>query len=321
MGKGIVSIGMMTCDTILAPVPDNILELDCAMIGAPVLACGGDAENTAIALAKLGAEVSLIGLIGNDANGRFLLSECAHFGVHTEGIVTSRDVPTACSYAIVDMRGERHFLSEISAFHAFSIEHVNMEMVRGARVVYLGSAMAMHGMNHGGITKIFREAKKSGALTVMDAAMNDLERCDDWMGLLEDAFRVTDIFFPSLQEAEALTGSRDPERIAESFAGFGMKAFGVKLGSEGSFVTDFSENRRIPCPAGLPVVDTSGAGDSFMAGLITGLEHGLGLFDSAAFGSAVASLNVGKKGATGGIPSFAEAAAFYHSWTGKEIHA
>lgn len=57
----------------------------------------------------------------------------------------------------------------------------------------------------------------------------------------------------------------------------------------------------------MPVVDTSGAGDSFMAGLICALSHGKPVFEAARFGSLIGSLNVGKKGATGGIPSYEEA--------------
>ena len=57
----------------------------------------------------------------------------------------------------------------------------------------------------------------------------------------------------------------------------------------------------------MPVVDTSGAGDSFMAGLICALSHGKTFFEAAKFGSLIGSLNVGKKGATGGIPSYDEA--------------
>ena len=64
----------------------------------------------------------------------------------------------------------------------------------------------------------------------------------------------------------------------------GLAYFGIKLGSKGCYVTDFSEERYIECPKGIRAVDTTGAGDSFMAGLMAGLVSGLSFFESAGFG-------------------------------------
>ena len=83
----------------------------------------------------------------------------------------------------------------------------------------------------------------------------------------------------------------------------------------GCYVTDFIEEQYIPCLKNMPVVDTSGAGDSFMAGLICALSHKKSFFEAARFGSLIGSLNVGKKGATGGIPSYEESMAIFNQRT------
>ncbi len=307
-------IGMMVCDTLLSPVPSNILTLSSVRIDKPSVCCGGDALNVAIGLAKLGNSVSVAGRVARDANGKFILNECNKYGIHASGVVYEEECATAASYALIDENGERHFLSEKSIFEKLSGEDISDEAIEEADMIYIGSAMAMRKMDEGGIKDVFLRAHRLGKMTVMDAAYNleDPER--DWLSYLAPAFMETDVFFPSMDEAVKITGQTDPELIAECFKKFPMKAFGIKMGAKGCFVTDFKEKRFIKCPEGLPVVDTTGAGDSFMAGLMTGLARGLDVFSGSEFASCVASKNVGSIGGTAGIPDYEEAFDLYQSF-------
>ncbi len=307
-------IGMMVCDTLLSPVPSNILTLDSVKIDKPSVCCGGDALNVAIGLAKLGNSVSVAGRVARDANGKFILNECNKYGIHASGVVYEEECATAASYALIDENGERHFLSEKSIFEKLSGEDISDEAIEETDMIYIGSAMAMRKMDEGGIKDVFLRAHRLGKMTVMDAAYNleDPER--DWLSYLAPAFMETDVFFPSMDEAVKITGQTDPELIAECFKKFPMKAFGVKMGAKGCFVTDFKEKRFIKCPEGLPVVDTTGAGDSFMAGLMTGLARGFDVFSGSEFASCVASKNVGSIGGTAGIPDYGEAFDLYQSF-------
>lgn len=307
-------IGMMVCDTLLSPVPSNILTLGSVRIDKPSVCCGGDALNVAIGLAKLGNSVSVAGRVARDANGKFILNECNKYGIHASGVVYEEECATAASYALIDENGERHFLSEKSIFEKLSGEDISDEAIEEADMIYIGSAMAMRKMDEGGIKDVFLRAHRLGKMTVMDAAYNleDPER--DWLSYLAPAFMETDVFFPSMDEAVKITGQTDPELIAECFKKFPMKTFGIKMGAKGCFVTDFKEKRFIKCPEGLPVVDTTGAGDSFMAGLMTGLARGLDVFSGSEFASCVASKNVGSIGGTAGIPDYEEAFDLYQSF-------
>lgn len=307
-------IGMMVCDTLLSPVPSNILTLDSVKIDKPSVCCGGDALNVAIGLAKLGNSVSVAGRVARDANGKFILNECNKYGIHASGVVYEEECATAASYALIDENGERHFLSEKSIFEKLSGEDISDEAIEETDMIYIGSAMAMRKMDEGGIKDVFLRAHRLGKMTVMDAAYNleDPER--DWLSYLAPAFMETDVFFPSMDEAVKITGQTDPELIAECFKKFPMKAFGVKMGAKGCFVTDFKEKRFIKCPEGLPVVDTTGAGDSFMAGLMTGLARGFDVFSGSEYASCVASKNVGSIGGTAGIPDYEEAFDLYQSF-------
>lgn len=306
----ILCVGMMICDTILSPVPKEIMQMDAAAINRPVMSCGGDALNTAVGLGKLSCDVTVCGKIGDDASGRFLLQECARYGVKTDAVVIDAGMPTSDSFALIDAHGERHFLTERTMFHSFSFKDIDPAHIRAADIVCVGSCMCMDHMDEGGIENIFRIAHESGAVTVMDAALADRPE-SDWMRVLGGAFRETDIFFPSMQEAHEITGSDTPEEIAEAFRPFGMKLFGIKLGERGCFATDFSEARYIDCPHDFPVVNTSGAGDAFMAGLVCALSHGMNLFECVKFGTVIGSMNVASEATSGGIPSFSEAEAYF----------
>lgn len=306
----ILCVGMMVCDTVISPVPEDVLSRDSVVIEPPVMSCGGDALNTAIGLAKLSCEVTIAGKAGADSNGKFLIEQCKNYGVHTDGIIVDENCSTACSYALVDTKGERHFLSEISAFHQFGADEIPDELIQEADLIYVGSVMAMNKLDNGGICNLFERAHKYKKLTVMDAAMNDSEVCD-WETVLPPIFKETDIFFPSMIEASFIAGTDQIDQIRKKFSKSGIRYLGVKLGGKGCYVTDFKEERYIPCLENMPVVDTSGAGDSFMAGLICALSHGKTFFEAARFGSLIGSLNVGKKGATGGIPSYKEAMTIF----------
>lgn len=312
-----LSIGMMVCDTLIAPVPSNILSLDSVAIHKPQMCCGGDALNVAMGLARLECPVSIIGRIGQDANGNFILNECEQKKIDTSDVVFDNECGTAASYALIDSDGERHFLTEKSSFYRIEGKDVPNHAIENADIVYIGSAMALKKMDEGGISDVFSRAHRFGKTTVMDAAVNIEDADKDWMTLLDTAFQETDVFFPSMNEAKVLTGESEPEKIAEYFEKYPMKLFGIKLGSKGCFVTDFEKSLYIKCPTDISVVDTTGAGDSFMAGLTCALMSGWDKFEAVKFASCVATKNVGAIGGTAGIPTFSEAVRYYESWKEK----
>ena len=307
-------VGMMVCDTLISPVPENILELDSVRIDKPRICCGGDALNVAMGLARLGCPVSIIGRIGRDANGSFILKECQRNHVDSSRVIFDQECGTAASYALIDTKGERHFLTEKSVFYRISGADVSDAAINDADAVYIGSAMALQKMDEGGIRDVFTRAHRMGKLTLMDAAVNMEDAEKDWMDLLAPAFQETDIFFPSMGEAVKLTGETEPEKIADCFRKFPMRLFGIKLGGDGCFATDFKETHYIRSPSGMPVVDTTGAGDSFMAGLTCALLKGWDTFEAVRFASCVATKNVGAVGGAAGIPRYDEAVQFYEDW-------
>lgn len=309
----ILCVGMMVCDVLLRPVPWDILKRDCVNIDTPVTSCGGDALNVAMGLAKLGNPVAVCGRVGDDGNGAFIRKACREAGIDADRLAVDPECPTAASYALIDPEGERHFLTDMQIFHRLTDTDVPDEALDWADIVYMGSAMALDKMNKGGLERLFRRAKEKGKLTAMDAAVTNAPAPEDWLESLKPVLQYTDVFFPSREEAQTITGETEPAAVRAKFEGLGLKVLGIKLGSKGCYVTDFQKEEMIPAVSGIQVVDTCGAGDSFMAGFLCGMTHGWDPFRCAAFAGCVAAKNVQAVGGTAGVPSFDNALAYYHT--------
>ena len=308
----VLSFGMMVCDTLLRPVDRDALSRDCTMIEKPVQACGGDALNTAIGLSRLGIPAVMAGRVGDDLNGRFILDQCRKLGIDVSHVVTDPVYATASSFALIEENGERHFLSDVTIFDEVDDRDLPEEAMENADIVYIGSACSFNRMNQGGLARILKRARNQGSMTVMDAAFNQRASCCRWMDMFKEVLPYTDIFFPSYEEASAITGCREIPEIRRALKPLGLRYFGIKLGAKGCYATDFTSEQYIECPRGIRAVDTTGAGDSFMAGLVAGMINGLTFFESAALGSSVASHSVQHMGAANGILPYKEELYLYN---------
>jgi sugar/nucleoside kinase (ribokinase family) len=294
----------MVMDVPLRPVSPAVFKQDHNRIELSVWSTGGDATNVAITLARLGADASLCGLVGKDAAGDFVVSRIGECGVDTRAVSRHPSLGTGVSYILIEPGGERHFLVSSTINNELDCGHVPDAMIREADIVYLGSAMCMYNMDHGGSAALFKRAHEMGKRTMCDFSGGEQYSGGEAMKLLEPMLRETDCILPSYLEAVKLTGETELPRIRDRLSGFGIKLLVIKLGSEGAYITDFKYERRVPTFEEFKPVDTTGAGDSFVGGFIRGTLEGWNPETAACFGSCVASFNVTKVGATGGVPDF-----------------
>jgi len=153
----------------------------------------------------------------------------------------------------------------------------------------------------------FELAHEMGVLTAMDTAWN---RRGSWLGRIEKTLYQTDIFLPSYDEAVQITGTKNVQEMRKTLQKYGLRVFCVKMGGEGSYVTDFKNEYFIKPFKVKEVVNTVGAGDSYVSGFLSAQIIGLNLYESAVFASAAAAHTVQTIGAVGGVPS-AEALLSY----------
>lgn len=300
----VLSVGLAFCDIPLSPVPGNILEVDNSRIEMPVSHTGGDALTVAVVLSKLGIETSLIGRIGKDVNGQFIEKELMKNAVDTNGLIVDENYGTAVSYILIEESGERHILVNRGANDGLTGRDVPDEAIKEADLVFFGSALAMQRMTDDEVADIFKRAHKYGKITAMDASIAIETSAERNLDLIEKSLRETDIFIPSYEEAAFFTGKTDVEEMLEVFGRYSLKLLGIKLGHKGCVLTDFKERIWLSVYPDVKVVDTTGAGDCFMAGFLCGYLHGWDLRKTGEFASAVSAHGIAASGASTGIPDF-----------------
>ncbi len=305
----ILCVGLMVADIIVRPVDRMILERDTIAADSITFSTGGDAFNAAISLSKLGVPTGMCGVVGNDPAGSFLVDEARAHEIDTSLVRRSVRNATSTSIVLCEGSGERHFLYSGKCNGELIEDMIPDSFLGETKILYVGSAMALHGMDGTGLTELFRRARRLGVKTVMDATA-DSE--DKWLAKIEGALPYTDVFFPSYEEAVSITGERELSRMARFMSAYGVGTFGVKLAEKGCFITDFKAEHVVaafPCDA-QDVIDTTGAGDAFAAGFLCGMHHGWDLKRCTVFGNAIANFCIRKLGSTTNIPTFQDALAF-----------
>lgn len=306
MEAEIVTVGLMVCDILVKPVTAELFERDSTQVDLKFMP-GGDACNVAINAAALGMKTKVITVVGNDSNGKVLIDYLNNHGIDTSSIQISDQYETGTSIVMVQPNGERHFLSNTQIFNELSVEQIKPADLEGAKILSLNSCYRLPQLDDGGIVPAFQMAHDLNVRTAMDTTWN---RKGNWLERIEKALYHTDIFLPSYQEAVQITGERDVRAMGKMLHRYGINIFGVKMGEQGSYVTDFQNEYVVPPFTVEKVVNTVGAGDSYVAGFLTAQIRGMGLYESAEFASAVAAFTVQTMGAVGGVPPVEEVEDF-----------
>lgn len=185
----------------------------------------------------------------------------------------------------------------------FALTDVRFEKIRpGVKVVSIASLFCSERLNDAATAAILKQAKRVGALTIADMVFN---RPDRSLEDIKETLSLLDYIAPSRDEAEHFTGKKELGEIAQVFHDYGVQNVIIKLGKAGVYAHTLRETVHVPAYAAA-VVDTTGAGDNFMAGVISGLIRGCSLKECLQFGSATSAISIGHVGATGAIKSLAQ---------------
>jgi sugar/nucleoside kinase (ribokinase family) len=261
--------------------------------------------------------------MGSDVLGDYVVRALSEGGVDTAGIGRSESLHTS-STMIIPVRGEdRRYIHAPGANNELAPEDVSRGLAVRCRALYLGGFLLQPLLDPESVGGLFASARTRGTLTALDvivpAGSGPNEGRSPGRTLTPDPERRlgpvlphTDLFLPNRDEAAALTGSADPYRQAEVFAGMGAGTMAVTMGAEGAVLC--SSGRAWHAPAyPVQVVDPSGAGDAFDAGFIWGMLQGWNLERTAAFASALGASACTALGCTGGVFTEAEALEFIES--------
>jgi sugar/nucleoside kinase (ribokinase family) len=298
--KKILCIGSVTTDVIVTPADDVPPAGTLRAVDSVTTHVGGCASNAAVALARLGAPVALCCKVGRDLFGDFVCSEVSKNGVDIAGVVRG-DIPTTTSVVCVRSDGERSFLYQPGSTSQFTAEDVPTTLLEECDLVFVAGAMLLSSFDGAPCAALLRRARAMGKFTAMDTAWDFEGR---WLAKVEECLPQLDLFMPSYEEACRLAGETELEAIADRFLRMGARRIVIKNGKHGAFVKEGGgEPYQMATYAQYRPVDTTGAGDSFCAGLLCGLAAGWELRRSVAFANAVGTHCVLQVGASTGIPS------------------
>jgi sugar/nucleoside kinase (ribokinase family) len=251
---------------------------------------GGAVANTGMALARLGVPVSALAAVGGDNVGKVVKDSVRQWAARdgVTVIVTSR---TTTSVVAVSEDGDRCFLSAAGACDQFSLtpEQVEAEIALGSRALHIGYAMILPRLDGEPLLKVMQRASQLGVLTSLDVTYFDGRPWPDLLKLMPEI----DVFCPSLVEACAITGETNAADAASALVRAGVRKFvAVTDGPRGALVDVVGQGREFIPAHPVKVVDTTGAGDAFIAGVLAAWYRGLPWFTAAQIGSFIASMAV-----------------------------
>jgi sugar/nucleoside kinase (ribokinase family) len=304
----VTCVGILVADVVGKPIEQLPGRGKLALVDRMELHSGGCAANTGISLAKLGVETAILGKVGDDGFGDFLIRRFENFGIDAGGVARDAATATSATMVLVHGDGERSFLHYLGANATFRLEDVDMERVYRSRVVHIAGALVMPALDGEPTAQLLRQAKEAGIITAFDTVWDARGL---WMQKVGPCLPYVDYFLPSLEEAKMLAGGReDPAEIARFLLDAGAKVVGLKMGERGAYIRA-ADGTAFHVPI-LPVqaIDALGAGDAFVAGFLAGVVRGWDLERCARFATAVGACCVTALGATTGVRSFDETLAF-----------
>lgn len=308
----VTCVGILVADVVGKPIDRMPERGKLTLVDRMELHSGGCAANTGIDLAKLGIRTGIIGKVGEDGFGDFLVNRFASLGIDTSAIARDKTTATSATMVMVQEDGERSFLHYLGANATFTLDDVDFEKIRGSKILHVAGALVMPSFDGEPTAQLLRQAQQAGIVTALDTVYDARGL---WMKQLGPCLPYVDYLVPSYEEARMLTGGlEEPADIAQFLLDAGAKVVGLKLGERGSYVRS-ADGTAFSTPI-FPVnaVDALGAGDAWVAGFLAGLSKDWDLEQCARFAGAVGASCVTALGATTGIRSFEETLAFAESF-------
>ncbi|MBS7614538.1 sugar kinase [Candidatus Bathyarchaeota archaeon] len=279
---------------------------------------GGAVANVVVAASRLGLTTAFVGCVGDDEFGAFILRDFKKEGVDVSYLKKVKGRNTGVAFYSVDKCGERHYV--FYRFPGYSdpeselaLEDADIEYITCAKVLHVSEAMFRQDRTRETTLKVLSSAKEKGVMVSYDPNMrktlwSSQERFSETQRKI---IGLTDIFLSTLKEASLIVGEQGGREIAERTLALGPSI--VVLREERCYQVR-TVNQRLTVPISkVKAVDTSGAGDAFDAGFLTGVIKGMSLKKAVLLGNAVASLKVMKVGTRTGLPRMNEALAYIRS--------
>jgi pseudouridine kinase len=256
--------------------------------GTVTITPGGVGRNIAHNLARLGASVALISVVGDDLHGTALIAATNNAGVDISRVRS--DGPATGSYiAMLDSDGE--MLTAVNDMRA--ADHISPQLIAANADVIAAARLVVADCNLP-IETLQAIAKIAADRLVIEPVSVPKSR------KLKTLLQTSPVFLatPNLDQLEELCGSRSIDAAAAQLHAMGLRNVVMHAGAEGAFVSGDGVEDHVPPQSAGPIVDVTGAGDAAVAGLVFGLLQGQSLLDAAAMGQKMAGIVIARHAST-----------------------
>jgi ribokinase len=251
---------------------------------------GGKGANQAVAAARMGAAVKMIGRVGQDGFGDELRASAAKDGIDIHYVAVDKHEATGVALITVDTLGQNTIVVASEAnlaltpqdLHAAKTAFVNADVL----VTQLESPLET-------VSEALSLAQEHGLKVVLNPAPAQL--------LSAELLSKVDYLIPNEREAMQVVGAETLESAIDQLLGLGVRNLIITLGEKGVLIITSDGRRQIPAYA-VKAIDTVAAGDAFVGAFATGLAEGMNIEEAVHFGNAAAAISVTRHGAQPSLP-------------------
>lgn len=264
---------------------------------------GGGAANSARTLARLGADIAIAGMVGNDPMGDRIVQILQAEGVDTALLARSARASTGVAVGLVKEGGERCFITSRGCNASLSRTDIQGTEDRTYEVVHVNGYFQFPSLEQD-LPGMLRTYREKGSLIAFDTASSDPS--GRWFEAIRPLAGSIDYFFANTAQLRSLGGREGYRGNAAFLLEQGIGCVVVKRGHLGCAVVTQEKEWVIE---GYPVeaIDTTGAGDSFDAAFMLGVAKGRDMTWCGQFANVVAACNCRAAGGTGGVPDYSTA--------------
>ncbi|CAN7376307.1 carbohydrate kinase [Paenibacillus sp. LjRoot153] len=280
---------------------------------------GGAPANVLAALAKWGKRTGFISKVGADNHGQFLVDTLENCGIHTQGVVMSKEANTTLAFVQLDASGDRSFsfYRKPGADTLLAEDEVRLDLIADSKLFHFGSLSMTNEPSASATKKALLFAKENGCKISFDPNLriplwDDLEHAKRMM---EFGLAYADFVKLSEEELVFLTGVTDLEEGSRMlYETFGTSVILITLAEKGAFYR-LGQRTGIVRGYAVDAIDATGAGDAFFGGFLHGwldANHDVHTMSESdiqgliSFANAAGALTTTRRGAIPAIPSLDE---------------
>jgi fructokinase len=271
---------------------------------------GGSVTNVALNMVRLGGRAAVVSRLGDDPFGWFLRRRMSEQNLITDYLQIDRERHTTLAF-VTKGKGTADFMIYRGSDAYLSAGDLPVEAIERAKVVHTSAFALSREPARSAILQTLRSARGQGCVVSLDPNYDPRIGSDveDLQEVLKEAFQYVVVTKPSRDDCARLFGPRlSPEECINRFLDWGADIVALTMGASGVLLATAGGDRFRISSSRANVIDTTGAGDAFWAGLLTGLQEELSPQQAARLGQAAAEAKIGR---VGHLPPSIDRAALY----------